>query len=92
MFDRVAAIEHPVHISYKDLETFDFQLLLDQNIYANINSLHICFPMKFKKERNMALNLENDVIIINKFFAHWIKDIYSVPQNPWSSNNILIRC
>ena len=75
MLDRVATIEHPAQISYKDLETFHFQLLLDQNLYANINSLHLCFPMKFKKERNVALDLENDVITLNNFFAHWIKQI-----------------
>ena len=41
MIDRVDTIEQPVHISYKDLETFDFQLLLDQTLYTNLNSLHL---------------------------------------------------
>ena len=75
MLDRVDTIEQPARISYKDLETFDFQLLLDQNLYTNLNSLYLCFPIKFKKETNVALNLENDVLNVNNFFAHWIKEI-----------------
>ena len=75
MLDKVDTIEQPARISYKDLETFDFQLLLDQNLYTNLNSLHLCFPIKFKKETNVALNLENDLLTVNNFFAHWIKEI-----------------
>ena len=75
MLDRVDTAEQPAHISYKDLEAFSFQLLLDQNLYANLHSLHLCFPIKFKKETNVVLNLENDVITVNNFFTHWIKEI-----------------
>ena len=47
MLGRIDTIEQPAHISYNDKETIDFQLLLDQNIYTNLNSLRICFPIKF---------------------------------------------
>ena len=47
MLDRIDIIEQPAHISYKDKETFDFQLLLDENLYTNLNSLHLCFSTKF---------------------------------------------
>ena len=47
MLDRIDTIEQPAHIFYNDKETIDFQLLLDQNIYTNLNSLRICFPIKF---------------------------------------------
>ena len=47
MLDRIDTIEQPAHISYKDKETFDFQLLLDENLYTNLNSLHLCFSTKF---------------------------------------------
>ena len=30
MLDRIDTINQPVHIFYKNKETFDFQLLLDQ--------------------------------------------------------------
>ena len=70
MLDRVNTIEQPTRISYKDLETFNFQLLLDKNPYTNLNSLQLCFIIKFKKETNVALNLENNVITVNKFLSH----------------------
>ena len=75
ILDKADTIEQPTHISYKDLETFDFVLLLNQNLYTNLNSLHLCFPIKFKKEANVALNLEKDVITVNNFLAHWVKEI-----------------
>ena len=31
MIDKIKTIEQPAHPSYKDKETFDFQLLLDKN-------------------------------------------------------------
>ena len=75
ILDKADTIEQPTHISYKDLETFGFELLLNQNLYTNLNSLHFCFPIKFKKEANVALNLEKDVITVNNFLAHWVKEI-----------------
>ena len=49
MLDDIKTIQQVVHPSYKDLETFDFQLLLDKNLYTNLNSVHFVFPIKFKK-------------------------------------------
>ena len=36
--------EQPAHISYKDMENLEFQILLTNNYYTNPNSIHICFP------------------------------------------------
>ena len=47
MPDDIKTIEQVAHPSYKDLETFDFQLLLDKNFYTNLNSVHFVFPIKF---------------------------------------------
>ena len=47
MIDKIRTIEQPAHPSYKDKETFDFQLLLDKNQYTNLNSLQVCFPIRF---------------------------------------------
>ena len=51
MFDDIKTIEKVAHPSYKDLETFDFQLLLDKNPYTNLNVVHFVFPIKFKKNQ-----------------------------------------
>ena len=47
MIDKIRTTEQPAHPSYKDKETFDFQLLLDKNQSTNLNSLHVCFPIRF---------------------------------------------
>ena len=54
MLDKITTIEQPAHLSYKDKETLDVQLLLDKNQYSNLNSLHICFPIRFRKLTNAA--------------------------------------
>ena len=51
ILDDIKTIEQVAHPSYKDLETFDFQLLLDKNLYTNLNSVHFVFPIKFLKNQ-----------------------------------------
>ena len=63
------------HPSYKDLATFDFQLLLDKNLYTNLNSVHFVFPIKFKQKSDLNADIGADLITVNNFFAHWIKEI-----------------
>ena len=75
MIDKIKTIEQPVHLSYKDKETLDFQLLLDKNQYTNLNSLHLYFPIRFIKLTNPTANLEATLITVNNFFAHWLKAI-----------------
>ena len=36
MLDDIKTIEQVAHPSYKGLETFDFQMLLDKNLYLQI--------------------------------------------------------
>ena len=67
--------EKLVHSSYTDMEELDFQILMTDNYYVNPNSKHICFPMKIKKSSNAATNLDGDLIRVNNFFAHLIKEI-----------------
>ena len=47
MLGDIKTIEQVAYRSYKDLETSDFQLLLDKNLYTNLNSVHFVFPIKF---------------------------------------------
>ena len=75
MHDDIKTVEQVVHRSYKDLETFDFNLILDKNLYTNLNSLHFVFPIKFKKKTSINLDIGEDLIPVNNFFAHWIKEI-----------------
>ena len=51
MLDDIKTIEQVTHPSYKDLETFDFQLLLDKNLYTSLNSVNFVFAIKLKKNQ-----------------------------------------
>ena len=75
MLDDIKTIEKPAHPSYKDLETFDFQLLLDKNLCTNLNSVYFVFPMKIKKRSDINAEIDTHLITVNNFFAHWIKEI-----------------
>ena len=75
MLDDIKTIEQVAHPSYKDLETFDFQLLLDKNLYTNLNSVHFVFSIKFLKRSGKNADIDDELITVNKFFAHWIKEI-----------------
>ena len=72
---KVKRLKHPSHPSYNDLETFDFQLLLDKNLYTNLNSAHFVFSNKTLKKSDINADTGADLIAVNNFFVHWIKEI-----------------
>ena len=51
MLDDIDTREKVAHPSYKDMEQLDFQILLTENYYVNLNSIHVCFPIKIKKKQ-----------------------------------------
>ena len=57
--------EQVAHVSYKDMETLEFRIILTNNYYTNSNSMHIYFPIRIKRIKNLA----------NDIFAHFIKEI-----------------
>ena len=75
MIEKIMTIDQPANPSYKDKEVLDFELILDNNFYSNLKSLHICFSIDFKKSSNTAANLDADIYLVNNFFAHWVKEI-----------------
>ena len=75
MLDDIKTIEQIAHPSCKDLETFDFNLIVDKNLYTNLNSVHFVFHIKFKKRTNINADIGTDLITVNNFFVHWIKEI-----------------
>ena len=67
--------EKVAHLSYKDKEQLDFQILLAENYYVNPANIHICFPIKIKKKSNNSSDTDDNLIPVNNFFAHWVKEI-----------------
>ena len=49
------------------MEQLDFQILLTDNYYVNLNSIHIGFPTKIKKKTNQNLEIEADLITVDNF-------------------------
>ena len=75
MLEDLDTREKVAHPCYKDMEELDFQILLTDNYYVNSSHIHICFPMKIKKSLNEASDIDDDLIRVNNFFAHLIKEI-----------------
>ena len=75
MIEKIMTIEQPVDATYFDTEILDFELILDNKYYTNLKSLHLCFPIRFKKLSNITHNLDADIYPVNSFFAHWIREI-----------------
>ena len=61
--------------NYKDKNTLEFNILLTENHYINFSTLYVCFPIKIKSKANDANEIEDGIILVNNFFAHWIKEI-----------------
>ena len=75
MLDDIDTREKVAHPSYKDKEQLDFQILLTKTYYVNPANIQICFPIKIKQKSNNSANIDNDMITVNNFFAHWVKEI-----------------
>ena len=50
-------------------------MLLDKNLYTNLNRVHFVFPIKFLKKSHINADIGADLITVNNFFAHWLKEI-----------------
>ena len=57
MLDDTDTREKVAHPSYKDMEQLDFQILLTENYCVNPSSIHICFPIKIKRNQAVLLRL-----------------------------------
>ena len=46
------------------MENLDFQILLTDNYYTNLNSMHLCFTIKIKKATDRNADIDADMITI----------------------------
>ena len=75
MLDDIDTREKVAHPPYKEKEQLDFQILLTDNYYVNPANIHICFPIKILKKSDNTADIDVDLITVNNFFAHWVKEI-----------------
>ena len=52
MLEDIDAKEKVAHISYKDMEQLDFQIMLTDNYYVNLNSTHMFSNRNLKSFRS----------------------------------------
>ena len=74
MLDDIDTREKVAHPSYKDKEQLDFQILLSENYYVNPSNIHLCFPIKILKSSDKDADIDDDLITVNNFFAHLVKE------------------
>ena len=67
MIENINTKEQVAHISYKDMENLEFQIVLANSYYTNPNSMHICFPMKIKKASEKNSDIDMNLITVNIF-------------------------
>ena len=75
MLEDIDTREKVAHASYKDMEELDCQILLTDKYYLNPNSIHLCFPMKIRKSTSESSDIDSDMITVNNFLVHLIKEI-----------------
>ena len=61
--------------TYTDKQILEFSIELTKNHYMNFSNMILCLPITFRKSTNRAQAIDGDMITVNNFFAHWIKDI-----------------
>ena len=67
MLEDIDTKDQPAHISYKDMENLEYQMLLNNSYYINPNSIHIRFPMKIKNATTKDTGIDFDLIRVNNF-------------------------
>ena len=75
MIEEIKTIESLADTIYKDKEVLEFDLTLDNDDYKNLKCLHLCFPIPFRRLSNPDQVLPGTLILVNNFFANWIKEI-----------------
>ena len=69
MLEDINIREKVTHSSYTNMEELDFQIILTDNYYVNLDSIHTCFTMKIKKKSNEAQDIDDGLITANNFFC-----------------------
>lgn len=61
--------------SYKSKKVIKFNVQLTANHYINFQKVHLCFPIKIKLAADNDKDITADIIPVNNFYTHLIKEI-----------------
>ena len=61
--------------TYTNKEIIEFNLNITANHYVNFSNMVLCLPVTFRKKTANTTAINRDLIPVNNFFAHWIKDV-----------------
>ena len=61
--------------TYTNKEIIEFNLNITANHYVNFSNMVLCLPVTFRKKTANTTAIDRDLITVNNFFAHWIKDV-----------------
>ena len=61
--------------TYTDMQMLEFVIELTASHYLNFSNIILCLPITFRKTLNKAQPIDDDMISVNNFFAHWIKGV-----------------
>ena len=61
--------------TYTDMEQMKFTIELMADHYLKFSNIILCLPITFRKKSNKAQVIDGDIIPLNNFFIHWIKDV-----------------
>ena len=53
----------------------EFTIELTANHYVNFSNMVLCLPVTFRKRTNKTTPIDDDMILVNNFFAHCVKDV-----------------
>ena len=62
-------------VTYWDGKILELIFELTANTYSNYSSMELVLPIQFTKSTNKTAKMSADLITVNNFFGHWIKDI-----------------
>ena len=62
-------------VTYSDGKILEFIFELTDNTYSNYSSMELELPIQFTKSTIKTAKMAADLITLNNFFGHWIKDI-----------------
>ena len=61
--------------TYTDKTNLEFVIELTANKYLNYSTMCLVLPIQFTKKTTKTAQMDDELITVNNFFGHWIKDI-----------------